>query len=588
VPGTPHLDRVALSKLPTEPFIDLVAAADSKGEGLVRDVPKSKPVELALGKIAAAFGLNPQDAAFVQSLSRRAAEVLTTACLDGENVRATSIDRLAQVIFGSADATRALRGLMLARALPESAGHKASTPQGLPSFRFHGFIRNVEGLFGSVHVGNDGIRIGDLTIERGTSHGKRTGDSARGRRLFELLYCEACGEILLGGQRGSGAGTTNVTELLPSAADLEGIPEKAGSEYYDKMTWQQFAVFWPRSAAPRTSERNYDRWTKSSLDPTTGAVTERDEVPAGHIGGHLYFQTDDAIQNQRGQQVRLRMAQPFCCPKCGTDYSFRPRTGRASSPIRAFRTGVGKASQMVATELFELLHAIGAQAKSIVFSDSRQDAANQSLEIERLHLRDLRREILVTAARECLADAQARHLSQEERARILAGLGGDMNAVMAQVTAWNKMDGELKGIDIESKKIRLDYLLQYGSSGRALSRITSEFVGLGIHPYDEVGRAKVRRQTLVGRIRPDARREPILSAVAGRPAARPRAPDHDQPVRTGRGRDLRQHILCPRGNGPGLSVTLGRCDRRNPQAGRLAACVRQRVESERGQVFRPQ
>ena len=38
-----------------------------------------------------------------------------------------------------------------------------------------------------------------------------------------------------------------VPELLPSAADLEAIPEKAGSEYYDKMTWAQFAVFWPKS-----------------------------------------------------------------------------------------------------------------------------------------------------------------------------------------------------------------------------------------------------------------------------------------------------------------------------------------------------
>ena len=58
---------------------------------------------------------------------------------------------------------------------------------------------------------------------------------------------------------------------------------------------------------------------------------------------------------------------------------------------------------MVATELFELLYAIGAEPKSIVFSDSRQDAANQSLEIERLHLRDLRREILVSVARDYLA-----------------------------------------------------------------------------------------------------------------------------------------------------------------------------------------
>lgn len=490
VPGKPHLDQITVARLPPEPFVDLVAASDPNDEGLVRDVPRSEPVKAALEKIGAGLGLTPQDPQFVQKLSRRAAEILTSACLDGGNVRATSIDRLAVNIFGSAGATRALRGLMLARALPESASHKAATPQGLPSFRFHGFIRNVEGLFGSVDVGNAGIRIADLTIERGVSHGKPTSDSARGRRLFELLYCEACGELLLGGQRGSGSGNTNVTELLPSAADLEAIPEKAGSEYYDKMTWQQFAVFWPRTAGPRTSERNYDRWAKAALDPSTGAVTERDDIPAGHIGGHIYFQTDDAITNSRGHVDRLRMAQPFCCPKCGTDYSFRPRTGRASSPIRAFRTGVGKASQMVATELFELLHAIGAEPKSIVFSDSRQDAANQSLEIERLHLRDLRREILVTAARECLAEAQARYVSPEERTRILVGLQGDVNAIMSRVTAWNKMDDELKGIDLGSKKIRLDYLLQYGSKDRTLSRITAEFVGLGIHPFDEVGRAK--------------------------------------------------------------------------------------------------
>jgi hypothetical protein len=259
VPGKPHLDRVALAKLPIEPFADLVAASDPKNEGLVRDVPRSGPVEAALEKIGAALGLKPKDSDFVQKLSRRAAEILTSACIDGDNVRATSIDRLAAGIFGDVGATRALRGLMLARALPESEGHKVADPQGLPSFRFHGFIRNVEGLFGSVDVLNSGIRIGDLTIERGVSHGKPKGASARGRRLFELLYCEACGELLLGGQRGSSAGNTNVVELLPSAADLEAIPEKAGSEYYDKMTWEQFAVFWPKSAAPRTSERNYDQ-----------------------------------------------------------------------------------------------------------------------------------------------------------------------------------------------------------------------------------------------------------------------------------------------------------------------------------------
>jgi hypothetical protein len=63
-----------------------------------------------------------------------------------------------------------------------------------------------------------------------------------------------------------------------------------------------------------------------------------------------------------------------------------------------------------------------------------------------------------------------------------------MKALIARVAEWTRIEDELKDIDLGSKKIRLDYLLQYGSRGHALSRITAEFVGLGIHPFDEVGR----------------------------------------------------------------------------------------------------
>jgi hypothetical protein len=178
----------------------------------------------------------------------------------------------------------------------------------------------------------------------------------------------------------------------------------------------QFAVFWPRRDEWKGSEKGFDRWEPASLDPNTGAATVGSEVPPGHIGGHLYFQTDAAVTVKK-KLAFPKTAQPFCCPKCSTDYSSRPRESRSRSPIRAFRTGVGKASQMVATEMFELLHAIGADAKSIVFSDSRQDAANQSLEIERLHLRDLRREILVSAARAALSEAEATYLTKDQQTR---------------------------------------------------------------------------------------------------------------------------------------------------------------------------
>ena len=53
----------------------------------------------------------------------------------------------------------------------------------------------------------------------------------------------------------------------------------------------------------------------------------------------------------------------------------------------------------MATELFELLHASGSMTKAVVFSDSRQDAANAALTIERSHYQDLRRQLIIEIAK---------------------------------------------------------------------------------------------------------------------------------------------------------------------------------------------
>jgi hypothetical protein len=42
-------------------------------------------------------------------------------------------------------------------------------------------------------------------------------------------------------------------------------------------------------------------------------------------------------------------------------------------------------------------------------------------------------------------------------------LKGDMKALLARAAEWARLEDELKDIDLDSKKIRLDYLLQYGS-----------------------------------------------------------------------------------------------------------------------------
>lgn len=489
VKGEPDVPQWSGGALDVAPFVELLDAAHPDESGFIAKVSRDEALDAAIGVVASALGVGAAGDARVAAVAEAAAAVLTNACVHGEGVRATSIEEVGRRLFGGGtEAERAVRGLMLARALPESGQWSARVAQGTPSFRIHAFVRNVEGLFGAPVLEDGKLDYVDLSVERGLSHGQPEPGEARGRRLFEMLYCEACGDLLLGGQRGKRLGSASATELLPSTAELENLPERAASEYYDRMSFDQFAVFWPNRDVPQTDAKGWDDWEAAHLDPASGVVSLGEDVPDGRVGGRLYYQKPGGSPNGH------LTAQPFCCPKCGTDYSNRMANSRSRSPIRAFRTGVSKASQLVATELFELLHAVGAEAKSIVFSDSRQDAANQSLEIERLHLRDLRREILVTVARAYLERAAATTVDPaaamaEAQALLLKGDKDGFNKTVEKISA-QVNDTQ---VSTATAKVQLDRLFNYKDAGAGVGALIAEYVNLGIHPFDEVGRKNYRK-----------------------------------------------------------------------------------------------
>ncbi len=488
VKGEPDIPHRSGGTLDPEPFAALLDAARPDGTSFIARVSRTDTLDDAVARVAAELGTETTGEAGVAAVAEDAAAVLTNACRHGESVRATSIEELGRRLFGGGTAAeQAVRGLMLARALPESGEWEARVAQGTPSFRVHAFVRNVEGLFGAPVLDEGKLSFVDLSVERGLSHGQPEAGEARGRRLFEMLYCEACGDLLLGGQRGRRVGSASSTELLPSTAELENLPERAAAEYYDRMSFDQFAVFWPSRDKPLTDAKGWDDWEAAHLDPASGVVSLGEDVPAGRIGGRLYYQKPGGSPNGH------LTAQPFCCPRCGTDYSNRMANSRSRSPIRAFRTGVSKASQLVATELFELLHAVGAEAKSIVFSDSRQDAANQSLEIERLHLRDLRREILVTVARDYLLRAAAAKMDptiamSEAQALLLKGDTEGFNKAIEKIS---KQANDSQ-VSTDTMKVQLDRLFDYKDAGAGVGALIAEYVSLGIHPFDEVGRKNYR------------------------------------------------------------------------------------------------
>jgi DEAD/DEAH box helicase domain-containing protein len=320
------------------------------------------------------------------------------------NTRAVSLSDMASRLFGNAEVElqkRALRGLFIVRA-------KAPATSDLPAFRFHWFFRNIEGLWACV-VPNHGnvLAQGDRrTAGRlfGSSRIFYNDENNEARRVLELLYCEVCGTTFFGGSKLLIANNGG-WELLNTDHDIEGIPDRQAARFVDRRSYKEYGIFWPQGAAtinqeatgtwtqqllredrsgnPPQSWRRGASWRQAHLNPHSGRV-QIGNAPANSIPGYL-FTMRTAVEDEQAQLVAL----PAMCPCCASNYS--TRTSR-KSPIRGFRTGFSKVSQILAKELFYELPS--EDRKLVVFSDSREDAAGVSNGIERNHYDDLIREAL--------------------------------------------------------------------------------------------------------------------------------------------------------------------------------------------------
>ena len=105
----------------------------------------------------------------------------------------------------------------------------------------------------------------------------------------------------------------------------------------------------------------------------------------GTVPGYLYMLVQQPDTDRFG-------ALPAACPSCGENYSGRLFR---KSPIRGFRTGFSKLTQLLSKELFYLIAGkSGDESKLVLFSDSREEAASLANGVERSHYKDLLREAL--------------------------------------------------------------------------------------------------------------------------------------------------------------------------------------------------
>ena len=531
------LDK-ALERASTVNSVDaLLTAPDPRGE----EAEKQAWLQLAHG-LGCSGELSP--ALVLKSIDRVSAAMAAASWDEEANrARATKTSTLVRRVFGAevADAdeesiARMARALTFVRGCAEELSdflgeeilRRSERP--LPTFRVHTFFRSIEGLYAPAgrtvpaapSEGEERLaEVGPLSVERESHRSVRAPDgTAQYVRQLELVYCEACGELFFGGMHPNPDRTPFsgdvLDELLPHEPALDGLPDTASSQRFEQLSFKTYGIFWPTHDSPvdtGSSSGRRDDWRRAVLERETGVVKRvADPFSGGQpndgLAGYLFQRSPGRDKHGRDPSDEGTHV-PYACPKCGTDYFGRLDRRFGLSPLRNFRTGFAKTTQLLASELFDAirLSAPDEAPKLVSFSDSRQDAARAALDIERRHHQDVRRELLVRALIRYLTERGSRlptaqtELNQvrAELQSLVAGSSTDsvrMAGLVAEVTRLQREVNELN--DVGDGSVSLADLVDDPDSPElmAMNRrapfLIAEMVRLGIHPFDDAGVALVR------------------------------------------------------------------------------------------------
>ena len=323
----------------------------------------------------------------------QAADALRLACTPNQQIVPQTPFALASALFpdaSQAEQAQATDGLLTALSHARNGAGLAPIPM-----RVHLMFRNLQGLWICSDPGCGYAPQRSSPCPTGTLHYVPILTCQCGARVLELLYCEACGEVLFGGYRRD-TGNPNEWILSPDHPNLEAAPDIAS---FDR-DYERYAVFWPttgslRPASARWTQDGVGRaWQAAHLDPVDGRVG-LGGASQGERPGYLYYVSSIHGQNPPPAGV-AREAYPSRCPRCDADWA---RRTVVRSPIRTQRTGFQKIAQVLSDGLLRDLAQppLATERKLVVFSDSRQDAAKLSAGMRFSHYRDALRQALMAA-----------------------------------------------------------------------------------------------------------------------------------------------------------------------------------------------
>lgn len=451
------------------------------GEPRAIEPPRALPVASFAGAAA-----TPTIAA-----EHRVAEALASALLGDEDNRPRPLGEVAERLFDIAGREEA--GEALSTALASVATTKAGYDA--PRFRSHNFFRMIRGIWACANPACDQV-AGE---ER--SEGRRIGKlypNARikcscGSRVLELLYCFQCGEAFLGGFVTDAEATSGQAGWYLNAGP-QSVPARE-VELVFRRRYGQYMWYWPGTGAqgqwshtpPNAKKAVEFKFERAVLDHRNGLLrkaTARQEPTGTFL--HVALQPEH-------QGLRVP-ALPKRCPHCDAEgYNADPDvlfSPMVRTPVRAHTTGTGQISQILTDRLVDELGSDEGAAQTIVFTDSRDDAASVGAGLEYNHFRDLLRQLL----RQVIRPRQQRPLGELLRATARKqALAPDEQERVQEIRSanedlWDAYRDEARGVagDAELSAIAAFEAKQVQPSEPAWPMIVQDMerrlVALGVNP----------------------------------------------------------------------------------------------------------
>ena len=205
--------------------------------------------------------------------------------------------------------------------------------------------------------------------------------------MLELLYCQTCGEAMLGGYRKINPLDRTKWLLAPDQPELEGLPDSANLQ----DTYGNYALFWPKPNQTPPDE-NWDRegftfhFERGALEAGTGLLRFGRAVSGDSLGWAFVIDR----RSSGGEYPDALPALPIKCPSCGDDNERRAPSAAGAGPppvtsgqrtrssVKKMRTGFEKVSQVLVDALARQLPEARQEASRLLRQPSgRRQAERQ-------------------------------------------------------------------------------------------------------------------------------------------------------------------------------------------------------------------